>query len=184
MRKISLVGNLKIQVQPEHEKRLRIIDGEDYSVVLRKAREFLTQIGQTPSEEYLLRGVEALKLYYAIPVLDPSNAHAISAEIDPFWHAHMIDSKRYTRFCDEAIGEYLHHEPLDKAQGDLMLGAARLYRYTVEVLNRSFCYVDNFFWSPEVINARLICFHARVKNPTIKEIALFEEVERGLPVVV
>jgi len=184
MPKISLVENLKVQARPEHIRRLRVIDDEDYSGVIRKTQEILTAAGKSPTREFLERGVEALKLYYAIPVLDPANAHAISFELDPFWHSHMLHSKLYTRFCQEAIGEYLHHEPLDKTDAVHLAGAARLYAYTVEVLNEAFKYVDSYFWSPEVTNARLICFHMRVNNPPIKEIALFKEVERGLPVTV
>jgi hypothetical protein len=62
MKKISLVDNLKVQVQPGHIERLRIIDNEDYSGVLRKTKEILITSGKRVSDEYLNRGLEALKL--------------------------------------------------------------------------------------------------------------------------
>jgi hypothetical protein len=58
----------------------------------------------------------------------------------------MLHSKQYAKFCESAIGEFLHHEPLDKS------------------------------------DRRLICFHMRVNNPKLKSLAIFNEVERGVPV--
>jgi hypothetical protein len=94
----------------------------------------------------------------------------------------MLHSKQYAKFCESAIGEFLHHEPLDKSDRRLVIGATRLYAYTLEILNKSFRRVDNYFWSTEIIDARLICFHMRVNNPKLKSLAIFNEVERGVPV--
>lgn len=32
-------------------------------------------------------------------------------DIDAFWHQHILFTREYTRDCEKAFGEYLHHSP-------------------------------------------------------------------------
>ena len=34
-----------------------------------------------------------------------------SYEIDEAWHAHILHTREYTKFCHELFGYYLHHDP-------------------------------------------------------------------------
>jgi hypothetical protein len=42
-----------------------------------------------------------------------------SRAVDEAWHEFILDTRSYTRFCEEAFGEYLHHTP-DEAMGTPM----------------------------------------------------------------
>lgn len=42
-----------------------------------------------------------------------------SRAVDEAWHEFILDTRAYTRFCEEAFGEYLHHTP-DEAMGTPM----------------------------------------------------------------
>ena len=42
---------------------------------------------------------------------NPGVRLAMSETVDPGWHAFLLHSQDYTRFCEEHIGYYLHHVP-------------------------------------------------------------------------
>lgn len=54
-------------------------------------------------EEYL-RFLQLCKTY-------PEHKISAPADIDEFWHAHMLDSANYCRDCEIYFGYYLHHDP-------------------------------------------------------------------------
>jgi hypothetical protein len=131
----SLISVVALCVtSPEHLKRISRIDAEDFSQVLAKVKKDAKKNGTAHSEKYLEDGLLGLKQYYAIAMLDPANAHAISAELDPFWHAHMLFSNEYMSFCNDVVGEYMHHVPLSH---DNLVEVGRvkmLYGYTISTL--------------------------------------------------
>jgi hypothetical protein len=34
-----------------------------------------------------------------------------SVEVDTFWHAHILDTRKYARDCERALGFFMHHTP-------------------------------------------------------------------------
>jgi hypothetical protein len=34
-----------------------------------------------------------------------------SAEVDEIWHAHLLFTRHYAAFCEQLLGEFVHHEP-------------------------------------------------------------------------
>jgi len=149
--------------------------------VIRKVREHFEEIGRPVTEEYLQKGIIALKQYYAIALLDPANAHAVSAAVDPFWHAHILHTQEYMRFCEQVIGEYMHHQPLDRANAPQLENVRTLYGYTLEILEKLFGGIDEEFWSTDMSDAAMICFHKGNVEiyPQMQPIRLFEPVARG-----
>lgn len=156
----SLLENIRMKLNNEHIVRIKLIDQEDFSSIVRKTREILLASGRNDiSDEYLERGVFALKQYYALAMLDPANAHAISDIVDPFWHAHILHSEQYVPFCTSVVGEYMHHRPLDKSNAGHVEIISRLYDYTHTVLQSFFVNVDDLFWPKAVSDVTLICWH-------------------------
>jgi hypothetical protein len=47
----------------------------------------------------------------------PTARLAPSPDADEIWHRHMLNSQKYMLDCQEYFGYYLHHEPLDPANG-------------------------------------------------------------------
>ena len=156
---LSIFSSLRVSIHPEQQRRLSVIDHEDFSGVERKVREHFAELGQRFSDDYINRGIHALKQYYAVALLDPANAHAVSRPVDPFWHAHILHTEQYMEFCDCVVGEYMHHQPLDHARLDHVRVIRRLYGYTIEVMEKFFITVDSEFWPAEVGDAELICMH-------------------------
>lgn len=156
---LSIFSALQVTIHPEQRQRLLTIDLEDFSGVERKVREHFVELGQEVSDDYINRGINALKQYYAIALLDPANAHAVSRTVDPFWHAHILHTEQYMGFCNRVVGEYMHHQPLDHARLDHVDIIRRLYGYTLEVLMQFFSVVNPEFWPSKVTDAELICMH-------------------------
>jgi hypothetical protein len=92
-------------------------------------------------------------------MLDPANAHAISRQLDPFWHAHILFTENYVAFCDKVVGEYMHHRPLDHANVPELRLVRRLYDYSAVVIRQIFSIVDDDFWPTKVNDVELICMH-------------------------
>lgn len=177
----DLIGSIRMPLQKDHLNRLQVIENTDYSNVVRKTREHFEYISMPTSEEYLQEGVFALKQYYAIALLDPANAHAVSTAVDPFWHAHILHTQEYMQFCNQVVGEYMHHQPLDRRNKLQLENVRVLYGYTLEVLEHLFYHVNREFWSPNMTDAAMICFHKGNQEiyTSVQSIRLFEPTSRG-----
>lgn len=147
------------RITADQRKRLERIDAEDFSLVMNKAMEDLAATGVHVSLDYGQRGIYALKQYYAVAMLDPANAHSVTLPVDPFWHTHILFTAEYRCFCDDVIGEYMDHVPLDKRDAAKVSNVRQLYGYTLDVLPQLFADVDPEFWPAAVTDADLICYH-------------------------
>jgi hypothetical protein len=147
------------RITNDQRRRLERIDAEDFSLVMNKAMEDLAATGIHVSKAYAQRGIYALKQYYAVAMLDPANAHSVTLPVDPFWHAHILFTAEYRHFCDEVIGEYMDHVPLDKRDRAKIENVRQLYDYTLAVLPKLFSDIDQEFWPAAVTDAELICYH-------------------------
>ena len=155
----ALEKTIRVDLSAFHLARVRRIDREDFVPIKKKYMRECVAAGQSVSEDHADRGILALKQYYAAGLLDPYNSHAISDEVDPLWHTHILFSEQYVRFCNDVVGAYIHHIPLDQ---DYELGVKNvdtLYNYTREVVTTLFTEVDDRLWPRIMPKERLICFY-------------------------
>ncbi|TAE18841.1 MAG: hypothetical protein EAZ95_03245 [Bacteroidetes bacterium] len=167
MKKVS--NTVEVDLSDKQWAILKGIDAEDYSFVVKFAEKELRSKGliPIPAED----AVYALKQYYAIGAINSANMHAISDVVDPYWHAHILDTPRYKKFCSEVMGYYMHHEPLDHDKPEDVRIMATLYDYTLEVLRTVFGEnVNPLCWEAQPADARLVCNH--VTGPVV-ETSLF-----------
>lgn len=167
----SLVSTIAIHVPAFHQERLALIDAEDYSGVDWKVREELSKQGHEVSDPYIKEGLLALKQYYAVALLDSRNEHAVSDEIDPFWHAHILHTRLYHAFGERVFGQYIHHEPLKHARHGDVDHVAALYAYTARIYTEIFNYTNPLFYPAVQPRGRLCCVHCPV--PAIADQGLF-----------
>lgn len=154
---ISLVSTIALPVTEEQRIALLRIDAEDFSHVAKRVKKD-PGMYHGFDDKHLDAGILALKQYYAVALLDSKNMHAVTDRIDPFWHTHMLFSREYTAFCEEAFGHYLHHEPLDHDDTERVDAAERLYNYTLGVYDKLFSYYDRDVHK-KVPRERIICVH-------------------------
>ena len=58
-----------------------------------------------------------LKRYLALRALDPDGAYGMAGVVDKLWHAFILFTKDYARFCSEAVGFFVHHVPRTQRKG-------------------------------------------------------------------
>lgn len=58
------------------------------------------------------RTVEAYKQFMAVAACHPDTKLSVPITVDPAWHAHILHTIDYFRFCDAIAGRYLHHTPV------------------------------------------------------------------------
>lgn len=157
MKSVSLT--LIAQVTSDQYRRLCRIDAEDFTLIAKKVAEDFKKLGVVVTQEYLDTGIYALKQYYAVAMLDPANAHAVTVPIDPFWHAHILFTAQYREFCADVVGEYMDHVPLNFDEQDEVKNVGQLYSYTLTIMPKLFDRIDEKFWPSQFSQADLICYH-------------------------
>lgn len=156
---MKLIKTIKIPINAYQRNSVERIDREDFSLVKIKAKKQLILEKKPHDAATLEKGILALKQYYAVAVFDAKNPHAVSDEVDPYWHAHILDTKRYAKFCEEAIGYFMHHQPNNPNNIKEMDFLERAYQYTVEVYGKIYSYFDTDMMPLEMNPENLICFH-------------------------
>lgn len=43
--------------------------------------------------------------------LFPEDSPSPMADVDSFWHFHILDTTKYVRDCEQSFGYFLHHQP-------------------------------------------------------------------------
>jgi hypothetical protein len=72
----------------------------------------------------------------------------ISDMVDPFWHAHVLDTRLYHAFCTTVAGEYIHHVPLVSQVEEIKLMPA--YRDTTIILYaKHFGTLNQKYWGTQ-----------------------------------
>jgi len=51
------------------------------------------------------------KKYVGLVAISGENLGMLSKPVDEVWHQFILFTKKYMGFCDEFVGEYLHHSP-------------------------------------------------------------------------
>ncbi|WP_232833462.1 glycine-rich domain-containing protein [Paraburkholderia kururiensis] len=84
------------------------IDALDFARM--KAKLLHRRDGQwTP--ETVARAEAGYRQFLKLAAQYPDTAIVPSEEVDQFWHAHILDTKRYANDCERIFGFVLHHNP-------------------------------------------------------------------------
>lgn len=143
---MTLLQNLKVKVTPAQEKQIMLIDEENFSQVRRKVQIDVPSV----TDEFLDNGIENLKRYYVVHLLEKTHNHGVSFPVDEFWHSHVLHTYDYFRFCETVYGEYIHHQPLDQQDEERLASVKKVYAATRRSLEEMFQGFDANWWpSPE-----------------------------------
>ncbi len=156
----SLVSTVRVLMSSRQKQAMLRLDAEDCRGIILLTQKEQKKQGNRLTDEYCERACIALKQYYALSIFDSRNMHAISELLDPFWHAHILDTMRYGMLCN-AIGGFMHHDPLDHCDEAKVSAVVRVYTYSYNVLGRIFG-VDNLdpdFHPKTPSRASMVCRH-------------------------
>lgn len=71
------------------------------------------------TEEHAARVEQGYRRFLILLARHPALQLAPTQDIDKFWHAHILDTRKYAADCDEIFGEFVHHYPYLGLRGDL-----------------------------------------------------------------
>ena len=169
---MAFLDSFCITLDNFHLQKVRQIDRFDYSAVRSKVRR-----DHGLQDPELDAGIEQLKRYYAVALLDPFNLHAVSESVDPFWHSHILFTTEYIHFCNNIFGQYIHHEPLDPNDRERVAYVTKLYDYTLDTYSKIFKSIDSKWWPKSSVKASVVvCLHYDVTNEELRKAALFPRV--------
>jgi hypothetical protein len=119
----------------------QIVDRWDFSSV----RSYL-QLEEKLSPEMTLRMENEYKRFMSVLVGEQQfEKMPISAEVDRFWHAHIMFTRDYTAFSHAIAGEYIHHFPTSSLEERHELCSA-YEGVTIPALRRNFGDIDASLW--------------------------------------
>lgn len=87
------------------------LNAEDLSDVVTLAHAKMRKQGKEPAlspDE----AETALRQYYSLFMLSDDRCFAVSAEVDEYWHWHILDTQGYIGMCERVFGRVMHHVPL------------------------------------------------------------------------
>ncbi len=170
---MSLTDSISLKVELFHYERLRWIEKEDLGEVAEK----LKQENSDWSDQDLSEGLENLRRYYALSILDPLNFHAVPVPLDPFWHTHLLFSRDYIAFCNKVFGQFIHHQPLLYTDQRNVRFVEELYGYTIGLQPQIFNTMSPKWWQEprphEPEPHRFICYHMEIVDPIMRAHSLF-----------
>jgi hypothetical protein len=67
--------------------------------------------GEGWSREFVEHMETQYKRYLTLVAKYPREAIAPDKDVDKFWHAHILDTRKYIDDCERVFGFYLHHFP-------------------------------------------------------------------------
>lgn len=97
----------------ERVQRIRQLNLDPIKVKLMDAEE-----GKGWSREYVEAVDEQYRRFLILTVKYPENSIVPTKEIDEFWHAHILDTRKYAADCEYALGFFLHHFPYFGMRGE------------------------------------------------------------------
>ena len=88
---------------------IEAIDGLDLGPIKFKLMD--PQEGEGWSREFVEHMEAQYRRYLTLVAKYPREAIAPDKDVDRFWHAHILDTRKYMDDCERVFGGYLHHFP-------------------------------------------------------------------------
>ncbi len=57
------------------------------------------------------QAAELYRMFLGLHRLFPEERHALPADADEIWHAHLLHTERYRADCQRLLGRFLDHDP-------------------------------------------------------------------------
>ncbi|MFW9928918.1 MAG: glycine-rich domain-containing protein [Candidatus Thorarchaeota archaeon] len=117
------------------EQARYLIYNQDMSAIIYR----LTHVNGWSSDEAIEATNQYRNYLYLAKKYKDSYTLPPSKDIDDVWHAHILHTKDYIKFCNEVFGEYLHHTPgTGEVQDKNNNKFPNLFEQTQELYKREF----------------------------------------------
>ena len=124
----------------------------DFSPIVRT----MIREGWSKNEDEAFQLIDAFLQWIAlVPFTDPKMAYVmLLTPVDHAFHAFVLNTEFYQRFCMNHIGFFVHHNPLDDAMSNKIKSRGGVF-YTVELLREQY---------GEALHPQLIDWCVKVKS--------------------
>jgi hypothetical protein len=102
-----------VPLSAAQHRTLHVLQEYDLSPV----RERLLREGAMPAA-WLDDAIYEFRRYLGLCFLASEPVMMLSKPVDTVWHTCLLFSRLYTDYCQQAFGEYLHHDPATEADPD------------------------------------------------------------------
>ncbi len=103
----------------------------------RLVRRYATRFGVTAEEA---EACFAALCQFLVVCAAADEPRAPSCEVDEMWHIALLFSRAYHDFCEQRLGRFIHHEPLDGPADEELYAATRAQAQAL------FGKLDERFW--------------------------------------
>jgi hypothetical protein len=83
------------------------------------------------SEEIAKKYETELKKYFLLRVVQ-KRRYGMNGLSDDLWHKFILSTRKYTDFCNQAFGTYLHHEPAEQSGSPIPKESIMYLRFLVD----------------------------------------------------
>lgn len=124
------------------------------------------------------------KIFILCSAIDPTARLAPTEPVDAMWHAHILDTRKYTEDCVNVFGAYLHHNPYfgyEETEGQEALEeAANRYRTLAQEMIPE-AMLDQLNSEVAAVCQPTLChvFSSPFERPTLKRDSQMEIVVAG-----
>lgn len=66
--------------------------------------------------EFMNYAVNEYHRFLQLHINNPNDVIIPGPVIDEIWHDHILHTKKYIKFCETYLNEYLHHDPYDHSE--------------------------------------------------------------------
>lgn len=131
---LSSFANLDNTSEKTSEK-INVIMAYPMSDIIKRCQK---DFGYTDQDMVILE--QELKRFLILSILLPNALGMYSKDVDNLWHAFILFTKEYAKFCNTCAGRFLHHVPNTKDQKtEAELNENRAgFRYFIENYERVF----------------------------------------------
>lgn len=131
----KLIGQLSDDQRTDHARELyRRMKAVDFSAIISTV---LRESNIKTSEEIESLLDAFLQWFSLVPEALDGKPLQMLESVDPIWHAMILNTAFYRKFCDEFIGEFVDHNPMDVTQNTRAV--KRAYAdHTLALLRRTY----------------------------------------------
>lgn len=126
--------------QPPHTKSptllriLQAVDSLDFTEIKAK---LMSSASENWTEQQANAAEKWYKRFLKLHAIYPEHRNVPNHAIDTFWHAHILDTKKYEVDCKIVFGKTLHHYPYFGLNGDAA-ERDKAFRETSKLYEREF----------------------------------------------
>ena len=116
-------------------RALQELDLRPISYKLTRSRE-----GDVWTEEKAARVEACYRAFLYVAYANPDRRIVPSGEVDDYWHAHILDTRKYAEDCARIFGRFIHHWPYFGIEDDQQEELLAVFEESQELMRDAIAY--------------------------------------------